>query len=354
MNIRFKTFPALRNFLDCKTICYGSINRIILFGGGRIFPDILKLLKKYNYEVIVVTSPTQNSSMADLDLSIATKIFVLSSSPSQNEELLSLINDETLAFSFSAVWIFKDSFIQQFGGRFVNVHTSFLPMNKGGGGLSYGLLRGDMTSGITIHEMTGEIDAGDILMQEKFSYTKYQNTPLMREHQTMKRAIKIIDKFFSKLYHSKTFKQRPQRLTHKQSYWPRINSEIHSYIDWSWTLLDLYRFICAFDNPYSGARTFLAGKLVKLKAASISQRFGRHHPFQQGIIFAKDSTNLFVAVKQGTLIIQRILDENDVCIFDQIKLGDRLYTPSIYIEDSMSTRVSYRPTGFNNISSKYT
>ena len=33
------------------------------------------------------------------------------------------------------------------------------------------------------------------------------------------------------------------------SYWPRLNSKIHGWIDWSWSPKEISDFIKAFDDP---------------------------------------------------------------------------------------------------------
>lgn len=48
----------------------------------------------------------------------------------------------------------------------LNVHPSLLPANRGPVPLFWSLRRGDEVTGVTIHDMTGKFDSGDILAQE--------------------------------------------------------------------------------------------------------------------------------------------------------------------------------------------
>ena len=39
------------------------------------------------------------------------------------------------------------------------------------------------------------------------------------------------------------------------SYWPRLNSEIHGWINWDWKGNEINTFIKSFGKPYVGAHT---------------------------------------------------------------------------------------------------
>ena len=52
------------------------------------------------------------------------------------------------------------------------------------------------------------------------------------------------------------------------TYWPRLKTDINGWVDWSLKIDSIERFICAFDEPYSGAKTFLGNKTVSLKSVS--------------------------------------------------------------------------------------
>jgi phosphoribosylglycinamide formyltransferase 1 len=63
--------------------------------------------------------------------------------------------------------IHTESFLEAFGGRIVNVHPSLLPDFAGGmDAVEQALHAGVKTTGATVHLVTGDIDAGPILVQE--------------------------------------------------------------------------------------------------------------------------------------------------------------------------------------------
>jgi phosphoribosylglycinamide formyltransferase-1 len=64
------------------------------------------------------------------------------------------------------------SFFDAFGGRTINVHPSLLPRHGGRGMVGLAVHRsvlasGDAETGVTVHEVTAELDAGPILEQER-------------------------------------------------------------------------------------------------------------------------------------------------------------------------------------------
>jgi phosphoribosylglycinamide formyltransferase-1 len=63
--------------------------------------------------------------------------------------------------------IHMQPFLHAFGGRIVNVHPSLLPDFAGGmDAVEQALRAGVKTTGATVHLVTGDLDAGPILLQE--------------------------------------------------------------------------------------------------------------------------------------------------------------------------------------------
>ena len=43
---------------------------------------------------------------------------------------------------------------------------------------------------------------------------------------------------------------------------PRLDTQIHGFIDWNWTAKHIVDFINAFGSPYQGATTFIKKKVL--------------------------------------------------------------------------------------------
>ena len=135
-------------------------------------------------------------------------------------------------------------------------------------------------------------------------------------------------KFFSKNFFQNLKKKYDFKLK-KQSerlstYWPRLNTDLHSYINWNNDLINIQNFINAFDSPYKGAITYLDGKKVRLRNVSSDQ--GNYHPYQSGLIFRVYDNQAAVATTSGALIINEVNDNFGRNIIPKIKVGDRFYT----------------------------
>lgn len=254
------------------------------------------------------------------------------------------ITINTIGISVSAEWIFSEKLIEVFNGRLVNIHGSALPAMKGGAGMSWTIMMGLNATGCTIHFVDQGIDTGDILMQVTYglsaecehledflNFSRVQNTNLL---------ISFIDKCLKK----EPFIRKKQT-EENESYWPRIVTKIHGFIDWSWPCKDISSFITAFGHPYGGATTFLGANKVRFFESKVINQSNNFHPFQYRIIFHISDLGLHVASNGGILIVRRIVDESGKEIRFKGLLGSRFYTPRESIEAAIRTRVIFK----NNI-----
>lgn len=98
------------------------------------------------------------------------------------------------------LWLIPDNLLEAFPRRIINIHPALLP-GYGGKGM-YGdrvhraiMEAGETQSGITIHYVNGEYDAGDIIYQAQFKIEKNDNLDMIRykgqqlEHQHYPRII---------------------------------------------------------------------------------------------------------------------------------------------------------------------
>lgn len=332
---------------------FKQINRVILFGGGAMLCHTAKLFRTNQIEVIVVTSARHSHETISLDgnsvklhtfLQSENIEYMISKNVNKDNKVHAAINQHTLGLSFGAAWIFRKNFINKFQGRLLNCHGSRLPQDRGGGGFSWRILRGDKIGISLIHQIEPGIDTGKIILFNQYTYPANCRLPIDYSSYTLDKNIDLIKDFINKLLQQYNFIDIGQA-EYLSTYWPRLSSAHHAYIDWSWKLEHIESFICAFDEPYPGATTFLNNKKVKLKNCLISLNDGVFHPFQTGIIYRLYQGTVFVAAETGALLISSILDEQNDNIYEQLQLGDRLYTPQKYLEAAKQYRAIYTPDG---------
>jgi len=128
-------------------------------------------------------------------------------------------------------------------------------------------------------------------------------------------------------------------------YWPRLNTDAHGYINWSNNVEDIERFICAFDDPYKGAITYLNNVEVKVKKVFSMKTDGIFHPFQSGIIYRIVDGIVMVAANSGSLGINEVLNEKGENVISTMTVGDRFYTPQAKLEKALQYRAIYTPSG---------
>ena len=162
----------------------------------------------------------------------------------------------------------------------------------------------------------------------------------------------LLNIFFEKIINLESFYVSNQQ-EYFSSYWPRLSTDKQGFVDWNWRLTDIEKFICAFDEPYAGASTFIDNNLVRLKECYSWSDDGVFHPFQKGIIYRKNDDSVFIATEHGSLIVNRVLNEGAIDIKKQLRIGDRFYTPKKYIESAAQYRAIYTPTGLKNQNNKY-
>lgn len=336
---------------------FGKINQYILFGGGQLLALTVQLLKKEGLSVFVVTSERHSNEIITIDSqSMALLEFlkyshidcIVSKDVSTDLNIINKVTENTMGMSFGAAWIFKKQFIDLFRGRLLNSHGTRLPQNRGGGGFSWRILIGERIGVSLIHQIDPGVDTGNIIFFEEYIFPSQCRLPIEYYKYSIEKYQDLLERFFTFIKEEKSFIVTSQQ-EYFSSYWPRLATDIHGYIDWNWALNDIERFVCAFDDPYNGASTFVNNSKVRLKKCYASFNDGIFHPFQKGIIYRINETTIFVATEQGSLLVNSVLNESGVDIKKKLRLGDRFYTPIRYLEEAKQSRVFYTPEGQKKI-----
>ena len=331
----------------------GPYERLLLLGGGQLLSSLAEWAVKSELDVTVITAPRHADSRGDDDprtlveaLSTAgVEHHVLENVGDSRFEELCRMTDGTFALSLGAAWVFPKQVINGvFAGRLFNLHGSRLPQFRGGATFSWQILMGSRLGFCALHEIDAGVDTGRVVEWREFLYPPACRIP--RDFKAIYRRENLA--FLQDLLErarSESISVDPIRQPeYLSTYWPRLSSDVHSWIDWSLDVPLLERFVCAFDEPYAGARTMMNDAEVRLKSVSIDRSDGAFHPLQQGLVYRSNGRWLSVAALGGTLIVERVLDETGRDILGDIRVGDRFATPSDRL-DSRWRRVVYTPSG---------
>lgn len=331
---------------------FGRINQYILFGGGQLLAEFALRLKQNRFSVVVVTGERHLKEFVGTSKNIILKDFltdnniefIISEDINTDNDVINKITKQTLGISIGAPWIFKPKFIEYFEGKLINLHGARLPQDRGGGGFSWRILRNERLGVCLIHQIDAGVDTGNIIKYKEFFYPQSCRIPIDYQNYSTSKYYILLDEFIKEIETGKELETIKQQ-EYFSTYWPRLYTNIHGYIDWTWKLKEIERFICAFDDPYKGTITFLNSNKVRFKKCLFITNDGIFHPFQKGMVYKIRKGVLFIAGEDGSLIIESIKDESNVDIIDKVKVGDRFYTPMKYLETAKQYRAVYTSKG---------
>ena len=328
-----------------------KINNLIIFGGNRdkengpVVPLIQSALRK-KISVVLFTDNIHLKMRDNQNIGFREKLKnyeekglkIKNCKKISVDQIKKFVNEKTLGLSINSKWIFEQEIIDLFKGNMFNYHNTRLPLERGAGAYTWRILSKSNLGGLTIHKMDAKLDTGDIIYKKNFIFPKTCKIAKDFYKYIEKKENKFLEEFIDKAKNNKKFKIKIN-LNKNSTYWPRLETKKHGFIDWNWTTKDIESFIHAFDDPYPGASTFLDNKRIFLKKCQISNEKTDFHPYQAGIIIRKYNKSILVAANGKGLIIHQILNKNGKDIFSQIKLGHRLHTPTSVLDDAKTYRV---------------
>jgi methionyl-tRNA formyltransferase len=231
-----------------------KINSILIFGDNFGIPQLIKNLPITIIKGIVVSSirPEQHEELK--------KIAKINSIPfyiqprRKDKDFLEFVNsiqninpDLIFVNSYSLLIPEEILSIPKYGG--INIHGALLPQYRGPNPIQWALLNNEPETGCTMHNMTKEFDAGDIIAQKKVPIY-FEDTWLDIRGRVFKATEKMISEEIKNILELKN-KRIPQKENIARHY-PRRKPE-DGLIEWSKSTLYIYNLIRALVKPYPGA-----------------------------------------------------------------------------------------------------
>jgi methionyl-tRNA formyltransferase len=324
----------------------GPIKNLVLLGSTIMFAGISKFANQRGVETLVITSPDQLKELpADLNNIVAVED--IKSKETQDLVHSKLQPGETLVISVGARWIIKEDVRQGLlGGKVLNVHGTRLPSDRGGGGLTWRIMRGDRIGNLMLHEMDDGVDTGPVIVSEDYVIPREVSTQYDHYQDYLARLERFICEFLDGVISSECSFQRRHQPDYNSTYYPRIHTETHGWIDWSWDGQDIDKFILAFDDPYPGARTHWHNETIILKKCQLHVGEIGHHPFQKGLVIRKRNKWLTIALEgEYCLLCERVEDEQGNEISGRIREGDRLFTDANLLRTALHSRIQFNAHG---------
>ncbi len=312
--------------------------KLHIFGGDIYALKCAEIAISYKMEVIIRTGERFAAELKALENDLVS--IYIGNKLNELMENSPHPSDGDIGISISAPWIIGQDVIEMFKGLLFNLHNQPLPIFRGAGGRTWNILMNDKRGGACIHLLTNKVDAGNIYSKINFNFPNDLKCPADYDQIVKKNSLKLISHWLTRAIEDSYYGKAEINDDSSSEYWPRLNTDIHGWINWEWGLKDIELFCNAFSSPHSGAKTLYKGENFNVHEVEISKSNNQFHPFQTGIIYKIQGSNLFVAHKEGTLIIKKFSTQNS-----PIKIGERLYTTLAKIESAMTRKIQYLPNG---------
>ncbi len=329
----------------------GKIEKLLILGGGEVAAELARWSSTVGLDATIFTAPRLvetlgiQQNVEENTVLDGTPVVICDSV--DDERIAAAAGDMTgaIALSIGAAWIFKTSHIEQlFKGKLFNLHGTRLPLDRGGGGFSWRIMRGERRGACVIHKVDEGIDTGPVVAVDEFLFPASCRIPADFQRQQIKRDLAFAQSFLQSLVLSDTELTLSAQPEYLSEYWPRLSTDVHGWIDWSWTSCDIESFVSAFDEPYPGARTRWCDKSIRLKSVQKASASNDRHAYQAGIVLRNNGRWLTVATRGGELLIERIEDDMGVSVLNDVKAGDRLYSTADDLASGYR-RVAYTAQG---------
>jgi methionyl-tRNA formyltransferase len=205
----------------------------------------------------------------------------------------------------------------------LNVHYSLLPKYRGAAPAAWTIINGESAAGVTTMKLVEKMDAGPIYLQEATAVAPDETTGSLQAKLTPIGARLLLET----LRRLKAGSLIPEEQDQSAVTFAPILKKEDGLIDWAQPAMMIERRVRGFD-PWPGAYSHIGGKLLKIHRARVVLADTKGSP---GEVMRADPGGLWVATSSGLLGLEEVQLENrkrlSVVEFlrgARIKPGDRL------------------------------
>ena len=181
----------------------------------------------------------------------------------------------------------------------INVHASLLPKYRGAAPIQWAIADGEAETGITIMQVSQQMDAGDILLQKATPITPHETGGSLHDKLATLGAEALSEALA--LFKQKKLVAQPQ--DEAQVTYAALIKKEDGRIDWTQDAVRIERRIRAF-HPWPSAFTTVQGKLLKIYSARVEQS-----PVSSsvpGTMLASAPDQLLIATGSGALALEEV------------------------------------------------
>ncbi len=183
----------------------------------------------------------------------------------------------------------------------LNIHGSLLPSYRGASPINHALLNGDKETGNTAIKMSAAMDAGPILMQNKYPITGSDTFFTLEDRLSLMAADLLIDAITAIKNKSYTLIDQDEN---KKTFAPKLIKE-DGLIRWNNQPENIYNQIRSCLG-WPDAFTYYKGKLLKVFKARVTDAGGSCATGAAGEIVSVSKEGIAVATAKGVLLIEEL------------------------------------------------
>lgn len=222
-------------------------------------------------------------------------------------EYLQLVKESAADVAISLNWmtLIGQGMIDQFRYGIINAHAGDLPRYRGNAVPNWAILAGEDKIVLTLHQMTVDLDAGPIFMQEE-----YPLTPATHIGDIYRFLGSAVPRMFLELLDglekgSITPRPQPDDPSLSLRCFPRLPRD--GEIDWHASADHLARLVHASSEPFAGAYTYMDGeKVIVWRAHPELLPFPYVGMPGQVVEVRKDKGEVAVLAEAGILVLEEV------------------------------------------------
>ena len=154
----------------------------------------------------------------------------------------------------------------------INIHKSLLPKYRSAHPLNWAIVNNEKSAGITIHYISNEIDAGDIITQKRIPICLKDSITDIRDRLEKEGSI-MIERVLSELGEENV---KPLKQNHSDATYYPPRKPHNSRINWGANSLQIYNLIRASVKPYA-AYTRYKNKVIEVYKSEIIKSQNKIH-----------------------------------------------------------------------------
>ena len=267
---------------------------LIVFCSGRLGEAVLrKLLENRKFKVKCVL--TDRSSVEIIELVNKLGILLHIGNPRRNN-VENKLKQADILISSNYFFILPNSIIGLARKMAINIHGSLLPKYMGRTPNTWVIINDEVETGVTVHEIIEEVDAGDIIYQENIPILNSDTAGRLTE-KMMERYPLIAEKVILNIIEGKIKKRKQDFL--KRTYCCKRDPS-DGLINWDWSSRKVYNWVRAQTKPYPGAFFIYNNSKYTLWWVEDSYDKMDNESLKQGVPFEKNG-NLYIKCGTGSV-----------------------------------------------------